>query len=837
MRTATAPELVLLAAPAVQYHTRVRIEDPDGVMLDVVTGEGRLGGLCWLDGCEIDVDIDQPVSQAVIRIVRAAGATLSMVPLMTASTLNRNAASAYAPFLELGRAVRIEVAATAIGGTPISSDWKNLFEGEIDRISTRGNPIVLTCRDLGGRLVDTWTDSGIGVDVPEGGTPVPLETLMQQNLTVGVTSPTVALYTPVSPGFSVSRFVVERGMPVMDVMQKLAQDAIGWDARYKWDEGTNSWRFTLYEPPRSKVIPDATIGPSQYIDVAEMAIDRTNIRNTVYVFYTESEGQYKGKRMGGSPGYGFAADPVSQDTYGFRPLRFEESSESPIDTAAEAQALADKVLADLKDPKADQEIEMFLFWPAELHDLYRFTPNGVHYDSNQDWAVVNVRHVLTPTSARTRLQVRGKPAGRYRGWLARQFDPFVPDTEPVLTLSNFRWTESADGNYRDYAWEPGPDVAVVWVYDNIYPIPLQPLPGRSRHPWPELADTPTTFLNADTTTFRVARPAAGYGRFTQFTPRATALPGGVITAGESYKATLLGPGAYGLVETSLETTAQATVTSVITDPGLILHPTTPVRFYVTRLGVTTLVSPTSAPSMGTTGTYTRVEAQDPKHQITIQPLYTYVDGGIDYGAPYVFDSDKVANVTVTQAYADAVGRLTAVFDTDTALGAGNGEYDVDLGTPVALTIPSNRTVAFDVAQSPAARKSVRVRGKNPAGSWGPYFTLEVDQIETVSGGANNTFSSLTNVIFSYPADQVDLGWTWNGGGTPDFKVYVRETPGSAFNLVATVTASTYRYTAGHDLVASGGSTSTTISFYVQALSAGVVLATSTVKAATYSANI
>jgi hypothetical protein len=421
------------------------------------------------------------------------------------------------------------------------------------------------------------------------------------------------------------------------------------------------------------------------------------------------------------------------------------------------------------------------------------------------------------------IQLRGGPG---------TLSPAIGD--PASTgLNNFRFIESADGNTRTYLWDSGSGVDAVWVYNRVRTLPVTEDPYLGAD---EAADVTLSPNNGE---YPVTKPAAGYARFLQFTPRLAALAGGVIAAGEARRAVMYGPGAFGITITSSESSIGGTrfgvLTVVINDPGSLLHPTTPVRFNVTLLGVTTLQAPSTAPASGTSGTYLKSIALDQKHVITMDPVITYSDGTTEKFGSFSFDFDKRSNVIVTQAYANAIASLTAVFDTDTAVGAGNGEYRVDGGPPTALTIPANLTVTFTVAQSPASRKVVEVRGKNAAGEWGPYFTLEVDQIETVSGGANNTFSNLTNAIFSYVSNQVDLSWTWNGGGTPDFKVYVREAPpATGYSLAGTVTASTYRYTASHDLVASGGSGVVAISFYVQAVSGGVVLATSAISHQTYS---
>src|SRR5690606_34618450 len=219
-------------------------------------------------------------------------------------------------------------------------------------------------------------------------------------------APGVTLYAPNSPGFMVTQYRVGE-QSVMDALETLAQK-IGWAIRYRYDSGSGTWRLTLYEPDRSATTPQWMFGPDDYLDVTTLEIDRDLIRNVVEVEYLDS--------VSGERKTVVAEDPVSIARYGRKWMKIIEADDSPIDTEAEAQAMADAAVADTAWPEAEQQIETLYCPASEIGDLYRFRANGVHYDRDHDWAVASVRHFLALDRQRTTIRTRGKPAGMYRQW-------------------------------------------------------------------------------------------------------------------------------------------------------------------------------------------------------------------------------------------------------------------------------------------------------------------------------------------------------------------------------------------------------------------------------------
>lgn len=398
MRTTTAPELTTLAAATRVTTLRVKVENGSGTMIDLSS---------WVEAVSIDRDIDQPIDGCTITFRRDSGTLQSLAPLREDSTLNVDDLAAYSPLLDLNRIATVEVATTDIGAAIVAGDYKLLFKGTSDVVNFEQSPIVVVYRDLGAPLVDRWVEaettygSGVGIAI---------QTVMQSIIDDVFGAAVHTVYVPVSPGFNVVTYRQQK-MSVMDALQDLVQ-LIGWDIRYKWDDGTSAFRLTLSEPPRTKTVPDYTFGPSAYINIRDLELDLTNIRNVVSVSFKDSADL-------GNRNTVTVSDAPSITKYGRRFFLMQEADSSPIDTSAEATEMADAALADLKDPKANQEAGLHLFWPTDLGDLYRYSPNAVTYNVNQDLAVSEITHEISRDSHRTRIRVRGSPAGQYITWLGR----------------------------------------------------------------------------------------------------------------------------------------------------------------------------------------------------------------------------------------------------------------------------------------------------------------------------------------------------------------------------------------------------------------------------------
>lgn len=399
MRTTTAGELATLAATTRRVTLRFKVQNGSGTMIDLTT---------WLESIKPDEDIDRPIAGLIFEFRRDNGATQSLSPLRTDSTLNRlDDGTTYSPILDLNRIVTFEAATTDIGATVVAGDYKMLFKGTIDIINFEHSPVSVICRDLGAPLVDRFVETEANYGTGGGRA---IELVKQDILDASFGAGVVPVITIGTPAFSIVTYQQQK-MSLSDAEQALDQ-LRGWDSRYWWNEGTGTYRYTFQEPPRTKTTPDYTFGPSGYYDVRSLDLDLTGIKNVVQVSYRNAADQ-------GNRAVVTVSDAPSIAKYGRRFLYMKEADNSPIDTTAEATAMANAALSDLKEPKASLEIELPFFWPCQLWDLYRFSANGKHFDSDQDLAVSSFSHELSPGRHRTVVKLRGKPAGGYAIWLQR----------------------------------------------------------------------------------------------------------------------------------------------------------------------------------------------------------------------------------------------------------------------------------------------------------------------------------------------------------------------------------------------------------------------------------
>ena len=268
-----------------------------------------------------------------------------------------------------------------------------------------------------------------GVGSATAGTAV--QTCMQAILNDAFGAGVITLYTPVSPGWNVKWWLQKRGS-VLDALRTLAEQ-IGWDVRYKWDSGTSAFRLTLWQPPRSKTVPDRNWAPSEVLDLGSLEQSLESIRNVVRVTYSDSADlDSKGfpKRKAVAP-----TNAGSIAAYGERWMEIQESSASNIDTGAEASAMANAILDDLSAPNVDLSVDVLFFPWAELGDLYRFLPDGWRYTQQQDLALVSYEHSVTGNKARSSFSVRGKPSGGYLRWLAKAGELKPEDVHADVTAN------------------------------------------------------------------------------------------------------------------------------------------------------------------------------------------------------------------------------------------------------------------------------------------------------------------------------------------------------------------------------------------------------------------
>ncbi|MFN7134472.1 MAG: hypothetical protein ACK4N5_20495, partial [Myxococcales bacterium] len=380
----------------------------------------------------------------------------------------------------------MKTATFSLPAAPGAGDWTQAFDGEIDDVDPGTSSMTLVCRDLGARLQDRfielerfygintsvgvplwrpqravtvgqrigpthpssvqyrtctvagttgateplWNNGGTTADgtavwsAPVSGSAAggPVQAQMQAIIDDAFGGGAIALQTPSSPAWNIRKYL-QRREPVLEALRTLAQQ-IGWDVRYRWSNATSDFRLTFWTPDRAKVVPDNAAHPftaSQYLDIRQLRTSRVGIRNVVRVLYwdpafPDAEGKPTLREV-------LVEDAASIAKYGRRYMEVQEAASSRIDTQTEALRMAQAILSDLANPLAEQQVELPYWFAAELGDLYRFAANGTHYDSDQDFAVVGIRHTLARDECRTTLTCRGRPSTAYVRWLEMDARP------------------------------------------------------------------------------------------------------------------------------------------------------------------------------------------------------------------------------------------------------------------------------------------------------------------------------------------------------------------------------------------------------------------------------
>jgi parallel beta-helix repeat protein len=396
-----------------QIHTRLSIGRTDGVTWADLTdclarAHIELGDVSGLgaDG----TGGDMPVRRMTI-VLRNDGAPLS--PHIQASSWNQFGGG-YSPLLWPMREVMLDVATTAPGSTPSTGDWVRLFHGYLgDSIQVDGDSVTCECRDLARRLQNTYIET-VRTYGSESG--VAAETVIQSILNDNVGSGVVALYTPMSPGFMLHPYRVEY-QSVWDAIQQIAAQ-IGWWLGYRWDVGSAEFRLTLLAPPRGKDAGSAdwTLTAEDDIYTQPLDISDADIRNVVAVTYTD---RTLGKRQAVT-----VSDPTSIAEYGRRAMGIEEQDASLIDTSAEAQALAQAAVDDLRDMTGTTRITMPLMPRLELfHGV--IVQNPLVSDQDDFYGVDSVMHDLDFEAGRFRTEVIAsrRVVGARTRWLKMQTRP------------------------------------------------------------------------------------------------------------------------------------------------------------------------------------------------------------------------------------------------------------------------------------------------------------------------------------------------------------------------------------------------------------------------------
>ncbi len=402
MRTITAAQEAILAQEGWlrSDHLRILVDDGSGTDVDLSILKDR----DFVRSASIRESVDNQIKTATVMLWREID-HFSLVPLFGSGTTTT------AGTLDIGRAIKIQTATLAADATPIDSDFITAFEGVIDGLDWGSgrdqSSMTLQCRDNSAELADTYIETIVTRGSVSPGTAA--ETVIQNIIDGSVSSPPT-LFVPVSPSFNIIQYKQQKE-PVAVAIRKIT-NLFGWDVRYRFDNGTSSFRLTLVEPDRLSPTVVRTFNEDQYYAVTQANLSRLNIRNRIQIVFmdptTDPPTRVTVTRE----------DIPSQTKYSKFFMEIVEGATSQIDTTPEAEAMADAILSDLEEPNITHSVDLPYFFAVQLGDFYTFTKNNVHYDTDQSLAVVGYQHTFTPDKKfSTVLETRGVPSAGVMRWL------------------------------------------------------------------------------------------------------------------------------------------------------------------------------------------------------------------------------------------------------------------------------------------------------------------------------------------------------------------------------------------------------------------------------------
>ena len=394
MITMTAREEEVIQKQYYDVHHKVLVEDPNGNFVDL----SDLDGMDWIISISGESDVDNMINTMTLEINRNIYKK-SLATYMNSSKYNEDG-----PLVYLNREIILQIAITDINESPDPEWWFTYFDGYIDEIVSTSNPMRIECRDLAGRLTAFIEEEhNYGSDEEEVLLEDIIEDILRDN---GFTDFADDLQTPVESEWAILEYT-QRKESVKDAINTLIRE-IGWSFRFKYFRADNKWKPVLYEPDRTPAQEDWTFSSNDYYDVNELSVGVTGVRNAVRINFYE-DGEVKD--------YLFDSDSASIGLYERQYMEVSEEATSEIANTTIAQRFLDAILADLSEPKINHEIELPFFPFVELQDYYKFLANFIHYDSDQDLAVVGYRWEISDGRCRTWIATRGKPISGFYTWL------------------------------------------------------------------------------------------------------------------------------------------------------------------------------------------------------------------------------------------------------------------------------------------------------------------------------------------------------------------------------------------------------------------------------------
>lgn len=293
------------------------------------------------------------------------------------------------------------------------NDWSEIGQGYVDRIAIEDESptIEVTGRDLGAIFLDAYirTKRTYG---SAAGTAIAtvLQSIINDNATDNGYSGVTLTVDASAIAFSMNLLTLDEG-GLLQQLNTVAGKA-GMIVRMDYN-AADQMVLTLSSPNRTATVPDWTIASDEYTSIPINALDIEGVRNLVLLkFFNTTTGLIETVQ---SPSSGTSA---SITKYGILPMFIDAAADSGINTTAKAQIKADAVRLDLETPSLEQQIIAPNLVFAELGDYVQLVANGVQYDTDQFGGIVSIHHEFANGEIETTLGLKGKPAGRYRTWLA-----------------------------------------------------------------------------------------------------------------------------------------------------------------------------------------------------------------------------------------------------------------------------------------------------------------------------------------------------------------------------------------------------------------------------------
>jgi hypothetical protein len=442
MRSVTGQDFAVLNAPD-GYSVFARVWVWDGAAYQDVTA---LENRDWLVSVSWDESMTEPCAQAKVQLRRRLE-DLSLNPLVSNKLTG---------VLALGRTFIIEAATCPLGDPPQVDEWREVFRGEVETLDLENDPIVITGRDMGGRLLRSFIETERQYGSESG---VAVETILQSILTDNGTG--VTLYVPTPTGVVFSAFPVPPS-PVLTALRNVALK-IGWDVRYRWDGNTGTFRLTLFQPPRTSTTSLWTFHHSRVKAVTRLSQSVHDVRNVVRLHYYNRASPDAASVA--TPAYVESTDAASIATYGRCYMQLAESENSPIDSPTEAQRMADAARDDLKAPLLDFGVDMYFHYAVQLGDVVTFEPSedDNFFTSAQTLAVVSAAHSINAKGHTTSLTLGGKPVGPVDQWFRRESRvnrSAMPPTLAPSPVTGLAATSTAGGAVITFTASAVPPLAV-----------------------------------------------------------------------------------------------------------------------------------------------------------------------------------------------------------------------------------------------------------------------------------------------------------------------------------------------------------------------------------------